>query len=128
MGALVRRGTAFTQLGVGRSRRVPVELLWSPRDPLAVRLGFPDEHLVWILSRESLFDALAGSGRVGEGDVRFFPDPGTRGLVLELRGVDCTAAFQVERGVLAAFLAVTVAQESLDPCVALDAWLVGGAG
>lgn len=86
--------------------RVPVQWRYSPADPYAVELAFPDTNgglVVWSLARDLLADGLVGP--VGLGDVRLLPGP--KRIRMELASPTGRAALFFVRDDVAEAIAAT---------------------
>jgi len=101
---------------------VAVKLVWDPRDPLAVRLGFAHGNW-WAVGRDLLEEGLSTDDTAGLGDVRIYPDRVfDDSVIIEFDSPDGWAVFRAPRDQLKEFLAAT-SRPGVDPMVELDAWL-----
>jgi sporulation and cell division protein SsgA len=91
----------------------PVVTRWtySATDPFAVTLGVRtrgDRFVEWLVARDLVVDALRGP--VGEGDLRMSPQhvQGYDIVEIEIRSTDGRAVLEVDRDLLAQFVADSV--------------------
>lgn len=125
LGSPVRQRVDLVKHYLDGDEWFPAVLVWLPSDPVAVKLLF-QAGARWEFARDLLVDALAADKRVGDGDVRFYPDgngPTSEDMLVELVGVNGRAVYTVTRAVLAGFVTDTERQAGADPIAAVDAWL-----